>query len=419
MKNALLTLLFILSGIASYAQDSVKVSYSQEADTLVKQRFIDRYENVFMTKVPTRHMFKVGLSQYYQANAFPLTDDKILNNTSLQLGYEFKFLPAFSIAVSGHVPYFDLHTPFKWSIQSTVIDAQLRWFVDMRRRIKSGKSANNFSGNYVALFYNIPGTVQNDSKIGFKVGFQRRFLNRGFMDFSLAFLQNGPFFYYGMLDNWNISTQAIAGFAFGDWKKAKIGPLCDVLLCDEFMSSQWKVRLPEITVGYYLNRIRAGVAFEQKLMDSFTLNFQLDAAMNNGFNQLKYPQTIYGWGDVRYSQVYSRERILNLSVQPRYYVLQKKQRMIGRGGNGFSGLYTGLNSEFSYYKGKHSFSNFQTPDLKRETKLIQTGALVGYQLRLFRHGYFDANTSYNFQDHLGSSETSFGFRTNVTLGLAF
>lgn len=43
-----------------FAQDTTRIVFSQEADTLVKQRFIDRYENIFMTKVPTRHMLKLG-----------------------------------------------------------------------------------------------------------------------------------------------------------------------------------------------------------------------------------------------------------------------------------------------------------------------------------------------------------------------
>ena len=103
MKIILFLLLVFICWQAN-AQDSTKITYSQEVDTLQKQRFIDRYENVFMTKVPTRHMFKIGLSQYYQALPAPLLDDKLLNSASLQLGYEFKFLPSFSLALSGHFP---------------------------------------------------------------------------------------------------------------------------------------------------------------------------------------------------------------------------------------------------------------------------------------------------------------------------
>ncbi|SEJ01041.1 hypothetical protein SAMN05216327_105259 [Dyadobacter sp. SG02] len=412
MQKGVLMLLLLCAISAAKAQDTVSISYSEESDTLIKQRFLDRYENVFMTKVPTRHMFKIGLSQYYQAIAFPLRDDKILNNTSLQLGYEFKFLPAFSIALAGHMPFFDLHFPVKELVSYTVMDAQLRWFVGMRKRIKKGLSANNFSGNYVAVFYNLPGTADNyNPKIGLKFGIQRRFLNHGFMDFSIAVHQSsydgGPSF----------SSQASLGFALGDWKRVDKAPLCDILLCDAQVRNQWKVRLPEVTVGYYLNRLKAGVAFEQRLGAwPLTLNFQLDAAMNNGFNLIRYENM--SWGYFRkYMQVYSREKIVSFSVQPRYYVFTKKQQLKGRSTNGMSGAYAGLNMQYYYYKGKHS--DIQPDDLRREDNIVNVGPLVGFQLRLFNHGYFDCNTSYNFQDYLKSTETDFGFRTNITLGLAF
>lgn len=410
MQKGVLFVLSLLVSLVAHAQDTVSVSYSEEADTLVKQRFIDRYENVFMTKVATRHMVKIGLSQYYQAIAFPLQDDKILNNTSLQLGYEFKFLPAFSIALAGHMPLLDLNIPLKGLVQYTVMDAQLRWFVGMRRRIKKGLSANNFSGNYIGVFYNVPGTVDHyNPKIGLRLGIQRRFLNRGFMDFNFSV--------HKRVDKVECSTQAILGIAFGDWKRINRAPLCDILFCDEQIRNQWKVRLPEITVGYYLNRLKAGVAFEQKLSDwPLSLNFQLDAAMNNGFNLIRVKNNIYGY-ETDYKNVYSREKIVSFSIQPRYYAFTKAQQLKGRSRNGLSGLYAGVNTEYYYYKGSHGHAVYD--NLRSEDSIINAGPLIGFQLRLFNHGYFDCNTSYNFQDYLKSTQTDFGFRTNITLGLAF
>ncbi|MCF2505406.1 hypothetical protein L0663_18585 [Dyadobacter sp. CY107] len=420
----------MLSLRPAYSQVDPAVKFSEEPiDTLIQQRFIDRYENVFMTKVPTRHMFKFGLSQYYQAVPYPLTDDKTLNNLSLHLGYEIKFLPAFSLALSGHFPLYGVRTPVKESLQNTVIDAQLRWFVDMRRRIKTGKSANNFSGNYVALFYNMPGTSADDPKAGIKLGFQRRFLNHGFMDFSLAMFKSVfDYYWYGPLTGLQFSTQASFGFAIGDWKKSTTAPFCDILLCDEFQGQQWKIRLPELTVGYYLNRIRAGVAFERKIKTlPWTINVQLDAAMNNGFNNLRYDHEVMIGYDSEdraimkvypYANVYSREKIVILSVQPRYYFLQKRQQLNGKGGNGLSGWYAGLHAEYNYYKGKHSGWAIPGGDLMSETNIIQAGPLVGFQLRVFRRGYLDLKTSYNYKDQLKSNQTSFGFRTNIGIGLA-
>jgi hypothetical protein len=409
--------LFITS---AFAQDSTKIIYSVEHDTLVKQRFIDRYENVFMTKVPTRHMFKVGISQYYQARSYPLIDDRVFNNSSLHLGYEFKFLPSFSLALSGHFPYPE--DKLKSSLGNTVIDAQLRWFMGMNRRIKQGKAANNFSGNYMAVYYNLPGTYDMSPKIGLKLGFQRRFFNRGFLDFAVAVEQQG--FQYGSFYEWSVSTQASFGIAFGDWKGSKTGPLCDILLCDQQLSALWKIRLPELTLGYYLNRGRLGIAYERKFRTSpFSLNVQFDLGMNRAFDFMRNRKEL---NVDRYENLERRKMIMvhsseffpTLSVQPRYYFQQKRQKLTGKGGSGLSGVYAGIHSEYSYYIGKHSFSLFTRENLVIRKSLIKAGPLLGFQQRLFRHGYVDANASLNYQNQVLVPRNNLGVKISIGIGFA-
>ncbi len=417
-------LLIILFGFISEltpaeAQDTTKITYSLEMDTLVKQRFIDRYENVFMTKVPTRHMFKIGISQYYQANPFPLRDNNLLNMTSLQVGYEFKFLPAFSVALSGHAPFYGTDLPLKTSWEYTVFDGQLRWYFDMKKRIRSGKGANNFSGNYIALSYTTAKTESYSNTIGLKWGFQRRFLNSGYIDFAFALQQDAPFFHYGILENWSFSSQTSFGFAFGDWKKSGKAPLCDLLLCDEQLKDQWKIRLPELTFGYYLNRIKLGVAYERKIKTSpFSLNYQLDIGLNRGFDYIrrknKHPNDFYS----KYQVASSAEISQTLSIQPRYYFLQNRQKIRAAGGNGLSGVYAGINGEYNFYSGRHN--PYQEGKNTTTTQNnVRTGLLLGFQQRLFAHGYIDFNTSYNYQIDLNTSTNSFGLQGNLGLGFAF
>ncbi|WP_159473915.1 hypothetical protein [Dyadobacter sp. 3J3] len=420
MKKFILSLSILFFFQYSYAQDDVKVTLTEETDTLVKQRFIDRYENVFMTKVQTRHMFKIGLSQYYQSRWFSLKEGNVLTNTSLQLGYEFKFLPAFSIAISGHMPFYGFDIPIKDAWQNTVIDTQLRWYVNMRKRIKSGKSANNFSGNYLALNYTLPGTLYEDPTIGLKLGFQRRFLNSGFMDFAIALQQGTPWFHYGVLYNWSISSQASFGLAFGDWKKSSKFPLCDLLLCNELIGQQWKIRLPELTIGRYLYRLNLSFAYERKFNESpFSINYQTDIGLNKGYNymltQIPKPTNFFS----KYQDTHSTEASITFSIQPRYYFLQERQKVRSGGGNGMSGVYAGINTEYNFYTGRNN--PLRGPDTKIITQNnIRTGPLLGFQQRLFSHGYIDFNTSYNFQKDLNiPSSHSFGFRGNLGIGFAF
>ena len=64
-------LLFLITGPA-YSQESAQILFTEEYDSLPPVRFIDRYENVFMNKVPTRNIFKFGISQYQQSTPFAL-----------------------------------------------------------------------------------------------------------------------------------------------------------------------------------------------------------------------------------------------------------------------------------------------------------------------------------------------------------
>ncbi|MCF0057018.1 hypothetical protein [Dyadobacter sp. CY356] len=399
------------------AQDSTKITYGIEMDTLTKQRFIDRYENVFMTKVPTRHMFKIGISQYYQPIQFSLIDDKLLNNSSLTFGYELKLLPAFSIALSAHLPFYSAAIPEKYVLKNVVYDAQLRWFFDMKKRIKKGQSANNFSGNYLAINYTLPGTHvvwENEPTIGIKAGFQRRLLNSGFVDYAFALQQRSLNFRYGLLYFWQFSTQISYGYAFGDWKKSRKRPLCDVLLCDENIRRQWKYKIPEVTLGYHLYRVRLGVAYEQKIKSSpFALNFQYDMSITKGYSYTKGPSKYMAYDT--YASDNTKEISQFLTFQPRYYFLQKKDQLAGRGGNGLSGLYTGLNNELNLYIGKHN----TLYDILYKRNTLYIGALIGFQQRLFRHGYLDFNTSYNFKHEFRQSHNSTGLRGNLGLGFAF
>lgn len=421
MKKSFFLFLFLSFIQTVFAQDSTQIIFSQEADTLVKQRFIDRYENVFMTKVPTRHMFKIGLSQYYQPIQFALIDDKVFNNSSLTIGYEYKFLPAFSIALSGHLPIYVTEVPAEYVLKNVVYDAQLRWFVNMNKRIRQGKSANNFSGNYVALNYTLPGALrisQNDPTIGIKFGFQRRVLNWGFIDFAVALQKRSPWFQYDLDALWAFSTQASFGYAFGDWKRSNKPPLCDILLCDEHIRAQWKIKLPELTFGYHLNRMRFGVAYEHKIMSSpFSVNFQYDINLSKGWTYADGKGAYVAYET--FATDLSKEISQFFTIQPRYYFLQKRSQMRGQGGNGLSGMYTGINTEYNVYSGRHNRLLYGYPEKNIKSNTLYIGTLLGFQQRLFSHGYLDFNTSYNFKREKYSHDKSTGLRGNLGLGFAF
>jgi len=151
MKKWYLLLFGFIISVDAFCQDNIPITFSEEYDSLPPVKFIDRYENIFMNKVPTRNIIKFGISQYLQSTPFALYNDKGFKNSAFQLSYEHKLAPQFSIGIFGQVPLVGNAIPLSWIFENIAVGGQLRWYYDMKGRIASGRSANNFTGNYAAV----------------------------------------------------------------------------------------------------------------------------------------------------------------------------------------------------------------------------------------------------------------------------
>ncbi|HAK76234.1 MAG TPA: hypothetical protein DCM71_04830 [Runella sp.] len=236
MKKALTvlysTLLFViptLGGISSaFAQgsaDSIRLSHSEETGTLEKQRFIDRYDYVFMTKEPTKWMLKLYNNDFNFTNEFfyRVSYDNLIGKLfpPLELAAEYKISPAISVSVGAKngyrmQAYYDFSNTNARSLaigkQRIIAFGELRWYHQLTRRIKQNLSANNFSGNYLGIRLNRNVNLReddlqntqilygggNDNKwntdyflekftqsIEVRYGIQRRFLKHGLIDFGV------------------------------------------------------------------------------------------------------------------------------------------------------------------------------------------------------------------------------------------
>lgn len=386
MKKAITTLLFLFLIQNAVAQDSIPVTFHQETDTLVKQRFIDRYENVFMTKVPTRQMFKIAAV------------GSEIQGTGFNFGYEYKLLPSLSleasiytqlsqlnIGLASELQYFNLKGVSIWA------NAKARWYYNMNRRIEKGLNANNFSGSYFGLSaeqrlydaHNI-----NATRLGLLYGFQSRFLNRGYIDFSVglyqkrftgsSFSEADPAFF--KVKNFVLGTQANIGIAFGDWKKTAANPICDVIMCDESIKGQFKVELPYIAIGLRDQVVRAGVSYERQLGRS-------PLSMQGGTDLYFANQNV---NDIFKAQFYS----ISAALELRYYFLQKFMMRNGKGGNNLSGPYLGLMSGYEFLYGKVSNVYLSGHNNSRTYETVRTELRLGYQQRLFKTMYINGSVHY-------------------------
>ena len=392
MKKSLASLFLFFLFQCTYAQDSIPVTFHQESDTLVKQRFIDRYENVFMTKVPTRHMFKVAaVASEVQGNG-------------INFGYEYKILPSLSFEASLYTQFDRDKTAlatellhFNWKGVNLWANAKARWYYNMNRRIRQGLSANNFSGGYFAFSYEQSLQLtdsysnKNVARLGLLYGFQSRFLNRGYIDYSVGLFQsklgsNSYFFEdpaFFKAKNFVLGTQVNIGIAFGDWKKSANNPLCDVLVCDESIKDQFKIEVPYIAIGLKDQVAQAGLAYERRIGNT-PLSIQ-------GGTELYYTN--------RTAQNFFHNRYFNAgaALELRYYFLQNYMMRRGKTGSNFSGPYVGLRGAYDVHRGEITY--VYQPELNRKFKYETTsGELhLGYQQRLFKRLYINGSIFYRKQ----------------------
>ncbi|WP_019941305.1 hypothetical protein [Dyadobacter beijingensis] len=383
MRNHIVLLCFTLATQLVYSQDTIKVTFSQETDTLTKQRFIDKYENVFMTKVPTRHMLKFGLG-FYPDNLRRFYSSEI-RNVTYEIGYEYKILPAVSIGVNIGVTNPYNYTP-KFA-GTFVANIQGKWYFDMDKRIRQEKSANNFTGNFLSAVYEH--RTRYDwrrfelSRMGIEFGLQRRFLSQGRFEFAVGLFrqtyQNG----YYQADEWlagdqttelAISTRTNIGLAIGDWKRTSRSPLCEILNCEQFVQDQWKVSLPSLELSLRKIQLTTAFAYERKFGQSpFSVNAQVFSDFRKEFRR-SYKSDGNEVSDYTYQ--------LQPIIQFRFYALQKRNIRKGTGGNNLSGIYFAPHVEFLRYT-TTKWGHYQSK------QHFGPGLSLGYQQSIFKRVYVD------------------------------
>lgn len=408
LKISSLLLLSMSLAMSLYAQDTTSITFSEETVTDADQRFIDRYENVFMTKIPTKRIFKLG----YTASTY--------KGIGLTAAFEYKIFPFLSLeaaiysraAREGDGIYFDSFFR-QLSGRNLFASAGSRWYPNMRRRIALQQSANNFTGSYVSILYERSlGAIQYGSvrdHFSLTYGFQSRFLTNGFLDFSIGLYYLRPFpewYTSGRLlpsgfrtNNLVFASRSLIGLAFGDWKKSHSGPLCDVLHCDYLVRQHFKIRLPEVNLGIQSQSVRAEFGYERKIGRS---PLSLNLSMRNETDR----SSMYG-----NSAFKGRTEV---ESQLRYYYLQKIQVRKGKASDNLSGLYAGARVGYRW-----EYNNFTGGREMYTSRKPIIGISAGYQQRLFHRLFFDSAVSFSGVDYYKSLvKIRFG-ELNARAGVGF
>lgn len=393
MKNYLLIIFAFSSAILFAQEDTVKVEYGTEVGSLEEQEFIDAYNDLFLLDQKERFLLKIDLLGL----ARQLTN----NRSKLSLGLEQKIGKAASINLraiaEGAVlsPQKLISTNYL-AYLSFAFEIEPRWFIGMSRKIRTGKGADNLSGNYIGLFYRLetipygfiadgPDYTIFNNYGGLKFGMQRRIFNRWFFDFSVGLgLQSVESLNYDGQGNYLSSNIDIdphlhydlgIGLAFGGAKKGDGSSNCTIFRCFEEEKSLWKVNLIDLVrhIGIEGVEGRANIAYEQKLGESsFSINTEADASYEF-YPGIGTREFIFAEDTATVNLGYKIGTV-GLETGIRYYYNQKKKIASGESGNNLSGNYYGLRTRL---------------DRSSEAVSLSIMPTFGMQRRLFKNGYLN------------------------------
>lgn len=191
-------LLALLTVTAQAQTDSVRTEYVEETarnDTSAQRsgsRFLKVYRQFIRAQVEETTLLKIGAIPEW---GFNKNDRGYVGFTS-EVGVEQKLIPAFSVLAAVRTHYRNFGTYGRDVTTNARVAG--RWYYGINRRIREGKSANNFSNQYVMWQTNLP-LYAGQSKLsdpttaltgyawtGLALGAQRRLGRLGYTDVNFG-----------------------------------------------------------------------------------------------------------------------------------------------------------------------------------------------------------------------------------------
>jgi hypothetical protein len=184
MKQILILFISLLTGLPWVAaQEKVTIERSEEEmDTARFAHLVNSYNHVIRANEEKKQLIKIDLigPVLYLFSLGERNDStkKHINNM-LRLSFERKITPAWSYIVGTTLQADNRR------IRDVGLHGGVRYYYNLNRRILKGKSANNFSANYLSTFVQgrtRPRRNEQDLSIHLVYGIQRRITRWGYVE---------------------------------------------------------------------------------------------------------------------------------------------------------------------------------------------------------------------------------------------
>jgi hypothetical protein len=178
---AIISVIIFCPAILFAQTDSTKTQYSEEAAAASDFNLKETYNYLIRAQVEEKSLLKIGV------HGFGLSHNG--GYFKYGIGYEQKIKPAFSVLAEVQHTLENknpIHDNPKYSL-----NVGARYYYNIAKRIRKGKSANNFSANYLSIyqqngFLKVNDDFQYQSTLNFLYGIQRRIGKYGYVDFGVG-----------------------------------------------------------------------------------------------------------------------------------------------------------------------------------------------------------------------------------------
>ncbi len=186
-KVTVLYIICLLPLLSAYGQ-SEEVTIESSEENVEEGNFkkvLEAYNTVIRAEEEKLTLFKIDLLSpvlYVLSSGIDENEGTIINNV-LRVGFEKKYKPDWSWFTRAKL------RAENRDIDRFTISGGIRYYYNLNRRILKGKSANNFSANYLALEPAVKFLDDfQDSRFTIRTvyGIQRRLWKRGYLDFDIG-----------------------------------------------------------------------------------------------------------------------------------------------------------------------------------------------------------------------------------------